>query len=202
MRRRHRRTVSTDAGITLTELLVSIVIFGMVSAMVTTAAVTGLHQQTKVANRDDALAQIRTALQRIDRDIRSTYPLLSASPTRLVLQEVEAHVTKTVTFEVTGSTLTWGETDEYADGSTSTIPTRVLLDDVVTSPTSPVFSFSPITGYTAPSGSGVNASTCAFGPGIDAGCVGTITVRISVQPPHLEAPVTMSDNGTQLRNAT
>ena len=47
--------------------------------MVTTASIAGLHQQTQVQNRTDAIAQLRTALERIDRDIRSAYPLLSAS---------------------------------------------------------------------------------------------------------------------------
>jgi hypothetical protein len=154
-----------------------------------------------VANRDDALAQLRTALQRIDRDIRSTYPLLSASSTRLVLQEVDATVTKTVTFEVTGSTLTWGQTNLSPNGTTTTIPTRVLLDDLVDTATRPVFSFAPTPDYTAPSGTGVNPTTCELDGAIDIGCVGTITVRLSVQPPYLKAAVTMSDNGTQLRNA-
>jgi prepilin-type N-terminal cleavage/methylation domain-containing protein len=197
---RHRRSVGTDSGFTLTELLISIGIFSIVSAMVTTAAVTGLHKQTEVANRDDALAQMRTALQRIDRDIRSTYPLLSASSTQLVLREVEAARTRTVTFQVSGTTLTWGETNTYSNGTTTTIPDRVLLNNLV-STAGPVFSFAPTTGYVAPAGSGVNASTCALGSGIDAGCVGTITVRVTIQPPHLPAALTMSDNGTDLRNA-
>ncbi|HVT65703.1 MAG TPA: type II secretion system protein [Mycobacteriales bacterium] len=200
MRRQRRRTV-TDDGFTLTELLVSMAIFSIVSGMVTTAAVTGLHKQTEVANRDDALAQMRTALQRIDREIRSTYPLLSASSTQLVLREVESTVTRTVTFQVTGSTLTWGETDTDANGSTTTIPARTLLTNLVDTATSPVFSFAPLTGYTAPSGSGVDASTCALGNGIDAGCVGTITVRLTVRPPYLASALTMTDSGTDLRNA-
>lgn len=200
MRRRRRRTV-TDDGFTLTELLVSMAIFSIVSGMVTTAAVTGLHKQTEVANRDDALAQMRTALQRIDREIRSTYPLLSASSTQLVLREVESTVTRTVTFQVTGSTLTWGETDTDANGSTTTIPARTLLTNLVDTASSPVFSFAPFPGYAAPAGSGVDASTCAMAGGIDAGCVGTITVRLTVLPPSLGTALTMTDSGTDLRNA-
>jgi prepilin-type N-terminal cleavage/methylation domain-containing protein len=200
MRRRLHTAVPKDAGFTLTELLVSMAIFSIISAMVTTAAVTGLRQQTQVANRDEALAQMRTALQRIDRDIRSAYPLLSASSTRLVIRKVQASSTRTVTFDVSGTTLTWSETRVSPSGVTTTIPARTLLTHLVT--TSPVFSFAPIAGYTAPSGSGVNASTCAYGGGINAGCVGTITVRVTVHPPYLPTSVSMTDNGTQLRNAT
>jgi prepilin-type N-terminal cleavage/methylation domain-containing protein len=201
MRTRLRRTAAADAGFTLTELLVSIGIFSIISGMVTTAAVTGLRQQTQVANRDDALAQMRTALQRIDREIRSAYPLLSASPTRLVLREVQPTATRTVTFEVSGKNLTWSQTSVSPTGSTTTLPTRVLLTNLVDTATNPVFSFAPITGYTAPSGSGVNPSTCALGSGIDAPCVGTITVQVRVHPPHLAAALSMTDHGTQLRNA-
>jgi prepilin-type N-terminal cleavage/methylation domain-containing protein len=201
MRTPLRRSAAADAGFTLTELLVSIGIFSIISGMVTTAAVTGLRQQTQVANRDDALAQMRTALQRIDREIRSAYPLLSASPTRLVIREVQPTATRTVTFEVSGKNLTWSQTSVSPTGSTTTIPTRVLLTNLVDTTTNPVFSFTPNTGYTAPSGSGVNSSTCALGSGIDAACVGTITVQVRVHPPYLATALSMTDHGTQLRNA-
>jgi prepilin-type N-terminal cleavage/methylation domain-containing protein len=199
MRLRRWSRAAAEDGFTLTELLVSLGVFSIVSAMVTTAAVAGLHQQTKVQNRDDALAQMRTALQRIDRDIRSASPLLAASPSRLVLRESGDGVTRDVTYQVDGTNLTVDETKTAPDGATTTSITKVLLANLTTSA---VFSFAPITGYTAPSGSGINAATCVTTAGsVAVGCVGTITTRISVRPGRVAGALTLSDNGTQLRNA-
>ncbi|HWC33804.1 MAG TPA: prepilin-type N-terminal cleavage/methylation domain-containing protein [Mycobacteriales bacterium] len=192
----------SDAGFTLTELLVSIVLFGVVSAMVTTASISGLHRQTQVANRDAVLAQMRTVLQRVDRDIRSADPLLSASSTQLVLEEAQPGATRVMTYSLTGSELVVDESTTTSNGLTTTAPHKVLLQDVVATPSSPVFSPAPISGYVAPTGSGVNASTCALSNGtIDIGCVGKITVNLTVQPEHVAAPLTLSDHGVELRNA-
>jgi len=196
--RRRERTM--DDGFTLTELLVSIGLFSVVSAMVTTAAVTGLHQQTQVANRSDALAAMRTVLQRIDRDIRTTYPLLSASPTQIVLRDVQPSVTRVVTYAVSGTTLTKSETETTASGATTTVGPTAVLTNLTTSA---VFSFAPVTGYAAPAGSGVDPTTCVMANNaIDPGCVGTITVQLVAQPPFLATALTMTDNGTELRNAS
>ncbi|HVT22447.1 MAG TPA: type II secretion system protein [Mycobacteriales bacterium] len=187
-----------DAGFTLTELLVSIGLFSIVSAMVTAASITGLRHQTKDQSRSDALARMRIAIQRIDRDIRAADPLLSASATQVVLRETDGGVTRVVTYAVSGSDLAVSETRTAADGTTTTGPTRVLVEDLTTAS---AFSFAPLTGYTAPAGSSVDAATCVMSGGlIDPGCVGTITVHLVVKPPYV-APVTMSDNGTDLRNA-
>lgn len=201
MSRRRRERVARDQGFTLSELLVSVVVFGMVGAIVTTASVTGLHKQTQAQNRDDELAQMRTALQRIDRDTRSAYPLLAASSTQLVLREVQTGVTRVMTYSISGTTLLVNETDTTSNGTTSSAPQRTLLTNVV--PTLTRFTFTPTTGYVAPANGGVNATTCVMnGSAIDPGCVGTITVQVSTQPEYIAAPITLSDNGVVLRNAT
>jgi prepilin-type N-terminal cleavage/methylation domain-containing protein len=200
MRRPWRAGAATQDGFTLTELLISLGVFSVVSAMVTAASVSGLHQQTKVQNREDALALMRTALQRIDRDIRAASPLLAASATRLVLREYDDRGTRDVTYQVDGTRLTVDETLTAEDGTTTTSVAKVLLTDLATSA---VFSFAPVPGYTAPTGSGVNATTCATSDGsIATGCVGTITTRVSVRPERVAGALTLSDNGTQLRNAS
>ena len=186
---RRLRETPADEGFTLTELLVVMVLFAIVGTIVTVASVTALHHQAKAQDRGDAIAQARTALERIDRDIRSAYPLLAASATQLVMQETEASGTRAVTYAVSGGQLT-------ADG-------KVLLRNVVNPSSSPVFSFTPISNYVAPVGSGVNAATCAMpGGSYDPACVGTVTVQVMVQPATLSPPVSISDHGTALRNVS
>jgi prepilin-type N-terminal cleavage/methylation domain-containing protein len=200
--RRHVDPAASDRGFTLAETLVSIVLFGLVSGMVTSAAVSGLHNQAQVQDRKDALAQARTALQRIDRDIRSAdYPVWFVNSTTLVLAEKQGTVTRRMTYSVAGPDLNVDERDYSSSGSASDVPTRTLLDDLVTTG-DPVFSFASYSGYQARSGTNVNTSTCALTDGtIDTGCVGTITVTVTVQPQGLDQPVSLTDNGTELRNA-
>lgn len=198
-----RRPAVADPGFTLAEMLVSVVVFGGVCAVVTEASISGLTHQRSLQNREAALAQARTALQRVDRDIRSAaYPVLSVSATRLVLEEDQATVTRVMTYSVVGTKLYVDETDKWTSGSVSQAPRRTLLDDVVGLGTDTVFSFSSYPGYQAPSGTYVSTSSCAMTSGtVDTGCVGSIQVDLSVQPEFLSTPVGVTDNGTELRNA-
>jgi prepilin-type N-terminal cleavage/methylation domain-containing protein len=189
-----------DAGFTLTEALVVMVLFGIVGAIVTTASVSGLRHQTQLQDRSDVLAQARTALERIDRDIRSANPLLSASSSQIAIQVVEPTKTRTVTYSVSGNQLIARETDKSTAGVTTNSST-VLLRNLVSTSTTPVFAVSPLVGYVAPTGSGVSAATCAMSGGYDPGCVGTVTVHVMVQSSTSGAAVSVSDNGTELRNA-
>jgi prepilin-type N-terminal cleavage/methylation domain-containing protein len=197
---RLRARGGVDAGWTLTEMLVVIVLFGLIGAIVTTASISGLHQQTKLQDRSDVLAQARAALERIDRDVRSANPLLAASSTQLVVREVEPTVTRTVTYSVSNNTLTARESDTTSAGVTTT-STAVLLGNLANSAANPIFSVSPVLGYAAPSGSGVTSATCAMSGGYDPGCIGTVTVHLLVRPSASAVPISLSDNGTDLRNA-
>ena len=190
----------TDDGITLAETLVVMVIFGIIGAIVTTASVTGLRQQTKVQDRSDVLAQVRTVLQRIDRDVRSANPLLAATSTQIVLRQVLPTSSRTITYAVSNGQLVATQVTTTTAGASST-STKVLLRNVLNTTAIPLFSVLPTTGYVAPTGSGVTASTCVMtGGSFDPGCIGTITTRVVVRPSTLTQPLTVSDNGTQLRN--
>ncbi|HVW80676.1 MAG TPA: type II secretion system protein [Mycobacteriales bacterium] len=195
-----RQRRNRDAGFTLTEMLVVTVLFGIVGTIVTTMSVTALRQQTRVQDRSDTLAQARTALERIDRDIRSANPLLAASPTTLVLREVEPSLTRTVTYSAANNQLVTSESDTTSAGATTTSST-VLLRNLANSTSVPLFSVTPVLGYTAPAGSGVSASTCAMSSGFDPGCIGVVTVDLLVRPSSTGAPINISDSGTELRNA-
>jgi prepilin-type N-terminal cleavage/methylation domain-containing protein len=202
-----------DGGFTLTELLVAIVLFAIVGGAITMATTSGLHHQREVQARGAALAQARTALQRVDRDIRSAAPLAAASRTQLVMLETGSGTTTKVCYLVQATSATTAELVQTSVASSSSCPSAatsastILLTNLVNTSTTPVFSFAPTTTYAAPSDGSVTATTCAFTSAALAGsydpsCVGTVTVQISVQPSSLSQPVTVSDNGTELRNAS
>jgi prepilin-type N-terminal cleavage/methylation domain-containing protein len=202
------RLRNRDGGFTLTELLVVITLTGILGSIVLAAVTTGLHQQGQVQDRSDALAQTRTALQRVDRDIRSSNPLESAQANQIVLQEVQATVTRTMTYSVVADGTTYDlvqdETEVTSSGAAMPAVARVtLLRNVVNPASSPVFSFAPSATYTA-AASSVNPSTCAItgtSPvAYDPTCVGTVIVHLEVRPPSLHGPIDMTDNGTDLRN--
>jgi prepilin-type N-terminal cleavage/methylation domain-containing protein len=209
-----RRT--SDRGFTLVEVLMVLLLFGIVSSIVTTVAVSGLHHQRELQDRSDALAQARTALQRIDRDIRSTSQLDYVTRSLLLMQE-PAYTGTTVTgsrwscyytYTTGGSTELVGDlnltsaTCPSAPTSTSQILLRHLTNDS-SSTTTALFTPSPVTGYTAPSGSGIDPGSCSEGGSPTAyapSCIGTIAVHVMAQPPSLQGAISMNDNGTELRN--
>jgi prepilin-type N-terminal cleavage/methylation domain-containing protein len=199
-----------DAGFTLTELLVVITLTGIVGSITVAAVTTGLRKQSQVQDRNDALAQARTALQRVDRDIRSSDPLEAAQANQIVVQESQATETRTMTYSVipaAGSTsqLVVDESDVSSSGVALTSPPRrVVLSNLVNTSTNPVFNFSPSSTYTASSTGTVNTATCAVSGttpvAYDPTCVGTVTVNLAVEPATINQPIYISDNGTDLRN--
>lgn len=173
---------TADAGYTLTEMLVVIVMFAIVGAAITGAVVTGLQHQNSLQDRSNAIATARTALERIDRDVSSADPLVSYSASQLVVTEVPDLAVPTATREITYSVVVVGstqdlvadETDTSSTGVVTTVPRRVLVTHVVNTTATPVFSYDT-----------TNA---------------TVTVQLLVQPPSLAAPVRISDSGTTVRN--
>lgn len=203
-----RRRGAADAGYTLTELLVILALSGVIGTIVVAATTTGLHKQTQVQDRSDAMSQVRTAMQRVERDIRSSNPLEAARGDQIVVQEVQATVTRTVTYSViadgTKSELVKNETDVSSSGATTQVPQFVELANIVNPASSPVFTFEPTTTYTPPADGGVSATTCAIAgtspTAYDPTCIGTVVMHLMVQPASLGTPIDITDDGTDLRN--
>jgi prepilin-type N-terminal cleavage/methylation domain-containing protein len=209
------RRQQCDHGFTLVELLMSILLFGIVSSVVTSASINGLHHQREIQDRGDALAQARTAVQRIDRDIRSTTQVDYATNSKLLMKEPLYSGTTVIgsrwscyyTYTTGGSTELVGDinlTSAVCPSSPSST-SQVLMRHVTNSTSSPLFSYLSVTGYSAPAGSGIDASTCSMGGAPTAfapSCIGTIAVQVVAQPPSLNGSVAVrdNDNGTELRN--
>ena len=75
----------TDAGFTLVELLVSIVILGVVSAIVSVAIISSLRTSRVAEANVLSATEARTVLERTSLDIRTADPLVAASANSITL---------------------------------------------------------------------------------------------------------------------
>jgi prepilin-type N-terminal cleavage/methylation domain-containing protein len=210
-----RRSFGSDRGFTLSELLVVIVLFSIIGGIVGTVVRVGLKHQAQMQDRSSAFASARTVIQRVDRDIRAADPLDYFSPTTISMSEnggVTGSTAGTVTYVVSAVTSTTSQLAVYPCGlNSASVPIctgRVLISNLVQTGSTPVFSPSSTIGYAAPVGSAVSVdpSTCqvvnSTPTQYDPSCVGTISVHLLVQPSTINQPVNISDNGTELRNAS
>jgi len=76
--RRVRRPRPVDAGYSLVEMLVVVVILGVVSAVVSAAIISSLRVQQVTESNVTSMAGARTAIERMSRDIRTANPLRTA----------------------------------------------------------------------------------------------------------------------------
>jgi prepilin-type N-terminal cleavage/methylation domain-containing protein len=197
-------------GFTLVEMLVTILIFGIVAISITGATMVGFRSDRETNYRAQAIAAGRTALERIDRDIRAADPLVSVSATTLVLDEdtsTAQNITRTVTYQLVNGKITVNEVDTSPAGcldnlptnctTTTTLPQTVLLTSVVnTTATQPVFVLDTTATTVMQGGQPLvlNGSNVTLKGE-------TVTVKLMIQPSTINAPVTVTDNGTNLRNA-
>lgn len=206
-----KRPCRADSGFTLTELMVVITLTGIIGSVVTAAATTGLHKQTQIEDRNDALAAVRTTFERVGRDIRSAAYLELAEDNVIKVCEMQASGAKTMTYSLVADgskyDLVVDEDDATTCYATTSTPRarKVVLRNVVNPATSPVFNYTPTSTYSPPAAGGVTASTCVITGAspvqYDQKCVGTVTIHLLVYPSTLSAAMDVSDNGTEIRNA-
>ena len=77
-RLRSSRSGRRDAGYSLVEMLVVVVILGVVSAVVSAAIISSLRVQQVTESNVTSMAGARTAIERMSRDIRTANPLRTA----------------------------------------------------------------------------------------------------------------------------
>jgi type II secretory pathway pseudopilin PulG len=212
-----RRNFRTDDGLSLVEMLVTIIMFTLIVGSITTVVITSLKHQRSLSDRGSALAAARNSLEQVDRDIRSANPLCSATGTDIKMFEDDptSHPS-IVDYTVSGTSLLYTQysvvpvvgpsatctvttsssgtlSTAYYNTSTALVSGRTVLTNLV-SPTR-VFSLMP---------SGTVFDTCpttgADPTGTAVGTIPALIVSVSVKPPTLNSPVAVSDCGTYLRN--
>ena len=85
--RSDKRRGLDDAGYSLVEMLVTIIMFTMITGSITAVVITAMKHQTSLADRGSALATLRNSLEQVDRDIRSADPLCYATGTEVAMLE-------------------------------------------------------------------------------------------------------------------
>ena len=81
--------IADDRGYTLVEMLVTVIMFTLIVGSITTVVITGLKHQKSLQDRGSALASVRTAIEQVDRDIRSANPLCYGTGTELTMLETD-----------------------------------------------------------------------------------------------------------------
>ena len=195
---------AADRGYSLVEMLVTIIMFTLIVGSITTVVITSMKHQNSLAARGTVLAQVRAALEEVDRDIRSANPLCAVSGTEVVLEETEP-TTTIVDYKVVGTKLMYTKYSAVPSGTLicgnaaigSVITSRTVLSNLVVGST-PVFtSPSAATFSTCPGG-----TTPAPLPTTVPTNIPSLTVSLSSQPANVTKPVSSTDCGTDLRKFT
>jgi prepilin-type N-terminal cleavage/methylation domain-containing protein len=78
----------SEAGVSLVEMLVAMLIFGVLGSIVTAGLASASRSSSQNARRGDSAEQINQALERLTRDIRATDPYLRSTTSTLLTADV------------------------------------------------------------------------------------------------------------------
>jgi type II secretory pathway pseudopilin PulG len=168
----------------LVELVVGMVLMAVVGTIVLDGVIGGFKAQRVMESRSAELASLRTAVQRVTRELREADPVLSASATSITIEHATdaGSVQRTWWLDSASGSLK-AKSVVTANGVTTTTPESVVVSglDTATLP----FSYAPVPGWTAPSGSTVDEGTCAIAgtsPVSYEGrfCIGKITLHLAL----------------------
>ncbi len=169
-----------EAGFTLVELSVVILLSMVIGGILTTAMIVSMRRQSDIDARAQATIDVRQALQRVMREIRGADPLYALSDDQLALGlKTQAGLNRTLTYSLVTDN---GDTALVLDekvGSNPPLPRRTVVDHVVD--TAPVFAPTPVPGWQPTAF--VDASCRIIGSSsYDPHCVGTVGVHLVVNP--------------------
>lgn len=125
-----------EAGVSLIELLVVMVLLGVVGTMVTSAVVSGLAASSRGQARVEALTELETAVHRVTREVRAAAPIHVADVHTMEVTALRGNgrIRWTFAADSAAATLTAAQV-AYADRLTTTpsssVPARPLVRDLV-----------------------------------------------------------------------
>ena len=137
---------SSDSGFTLVESLTTFILLGIVGAMMATGITAGLRTTSTVEDQVRATAKLRTAVERLARELRTADPveLGTAGPQRLQVRIVRNGVCQRIAYRLVGSSLM-----QYVQGPLSPAPAPVGGRTVSGACTSPAATEPPPAGLPA-----------------------------------------------------
>jgi prepilin-type N-terminal cleavage/methylation domain-containing protein len=134
--RARRATTSrreAEAGFTLVELLVTMLVMGVVATAVMAVAMRTFMTTTTITNRRDVLADGRTALDRLSKQLRQGESIDqgSSSPSSITFSGYIDGTPATIVWQVTGSSAPYTLEESTLGGANSVSIVSALSDDQV-----------------------------------------------------------------------
>jgi prepilin-type N-terminal cleavage/methylation domain-containing protein len=138
-----------EAGLTLIELLVTMIIMGVISAVVTAGIVTSLTDQRRERTRLDAVSGSQQVLERVTKDLRAADPLVAADASSVTVLVYHGAACQQRRYYVNASNQLVEEIASYPasascrtrSGTVGTASSFVLLARVANASTDPLFSY-------------------------------------------------------------
>jgi type II secretory pathway pseudopilin PulG len=180
-----------DDGVSLAELLVTILLFGIVGTVVMNTIVITLKTQTRQVERTDALNAAKRALERVAIDMRDANPILDASSRSVKALNTVGGVQTTATYAVTDTKIVATRERKTLSTGAVTTSTEVVLANIALGSAEALFHYydsdsvelTPVTGTT-----------------YDASLVRLITFSPPLRLAHAAQPIRI-DERVSLRNA-
>lgn len=176
-----RRARSGDEGISLVEVLVGMSLMALVGTLVLSTVTSGLRTQRTMTDRASGMADLRTAAQRLSKDVREADPLLLAQEQALAVRQAVAGGHRDVTWRVIGTELVKDESTTTAAGVVSALPRVVVLRGLEAG--AAPFGVVPSATYAPRAGSTTDPGTCVLAGSTPTTyapeCVGSVTLRLT-----------------------
>jgi prepilin-type N-terminal cleavage/methylation domain-containing protein len=196
------RARDDEAGLTLIELLVTMIIMGVISAVVTAGIVTSLTDQRRERTRLDAVSSSQVVLERVSKDLRAANPLVAGDSSSVTMLVYHGTACQQRRYYVNASSQLVEEIASYPasatcstrSGALGAASSRVLLAKVVNASTDPVFSYRRID----PAQDALVAVTAPVAAGY-VSLVDSVTVSLKAGLKENQQPVSMGTS-VDLRN--
>jgi prepilin-type N-terminal cleavage/methylation domain-containing protein len=191
-----------EAGLTLIELLVTMIIMGVISAVVTAGIVTSLTDQRRERTRLDAVSSSQRVLERVSKDLRAANPLVAGDASSVTVLVYRGTACQQRRYYVNASSQLVEEIASYPasatcssrSGALGTASSFVLLTRVANAATDPVFSYRRID----PAQDALVSVTSPIANGL-VPLVDSVTVSLKAGLKENQAPVSVSTS-VDLRN--